>query len=118
MGIDKGPCQRTFISQCEAIDQRESKVVTCSIRRLFQLSDSPAVTPPDSPGMHLMSRTLVPTDGEDHDSSGSEESSLSCIQSVNGWELVSKDGLKKLKGQEFLRRLQVSMNGEATQGER
>ena len=85
---------------------------------MFQLSDSPAVTPPGSPGVRLTSRTLVPTDCEDHDSSGSEESSLSCIQSVNGWELVSKDVLKKLKGQEFLRRLQVSMNGEATQGER
>ena len=93
-------------------------MVTCSFRCFFQLSDSPAVTPPGSPGMHLTSRTLVPTDGEDHDSSGSEESSLSCIQSVNGWELVSKDVLKKLKGQEFLRRLQVSMSGEATRGER
>lgn len=85
--------------------------------RKLQLSDSPAVTPPGSPGVHLTSRTLVPTVCEDHDSSGSEESSLSCIQSVNGWELVSKDVLKKLKGQEFLRRLQVSMSGEATQEE-
>ena len=68
--------------------------------------------------MRLTSRRLVPTDCEDHDSSGSEESSLSCIQSVDGWELVSKDVLKKLKGQEFLRRLQVSMSGEATREEK
>jgi len=93
-------------------------VVTYSIQFFFQLSDSPAATPPGSPGTRLKSWRLVPTDGEDHDSSGSEESSLSCIQSVDGWEFVSKDVLKKLKGQEFLRRLQVSMSGEATQEEK
>ena len=92
--------------------------MTYSFQFLFQLSDSPAVTPPGSPGTRSKSWRLVPTDSEDHDSSGSEESSLSCIQSVDGWELVSKDVLKKLKGQEFLRRLQVSMSGEATQEER
>ena len=74
--------------------------------------------PPSSPGQRLASRRLVPTYCEDHDSSGSEESSLSCIQSLDGWELVSRDVLKKLKGQEFLRRLQVSMNGEVTQEEK
>ena len=89
-----------------------------SFRFLFQLSDSPAASPPDSPGRLLTARRLIPTDCEDHDSSGSEESSLSCIQSVDGWEMVSRDVLKKLKGQEFLRRLQVSMSGEATQEEK
>lgn len=92
--------------------------MTYSCRFSFQLTDAPNATPPGSPGKCLTSRRLIPTDCEDHDSSGSEESSLSCIQSVDGWELVSRDVLKKLKGQEFLRRLQVSMNGEVTQGEK
>lgn len=100
------------------LDQRWSKQVTYFCRFSFQLTDSPTAMPPSSPGQRLASRRLVSTYCEDNDSSGSEESSLSCIQSLDGWELVSKDVLKKLKGQEFLRRLQVSMSGEVTQEEK
>ncbi|KAL9966761.1 hypothetical protein ACROYT_G024880 [Oculina patagonica] len=84
----------------------------------LQLSNSPANSPPDSPGKNLAPRRLIPTDSEDHDSSGSEENSFSCIQSVDGWELVPKDVHRKLKGQEFLNRLQVSMRGEVNKDEK
>lgn len=84
---------------------------------LFQLSNSPTTSPPGSPGRHLTPRRLAPTDSEDQDSSGSEENSFSCIPSVDGWEMVPRDVHRKLKGQEFLHRLQVSMRGEVTKNE-
>lgn len=86
--------------------------------RKLQPSNSPAASPPGSPSTRLTSRRLLPTDSEDHDSSGSEESSLSCIQSVDGWEMVSKDVQRKRKGQEFLQRLQVSLCGEVNKDEK
>ena len=66
----------------------------------------------------MTSRRLLPTDPEGYESSGSEESSLSCIQSVEGWEMVPKDEHRKRKGQEFLERLQVSLCGEVNKDEK
>ncbi|KAJ7380094.1 Vacuolar protein sorting-associated protein 13D [Desmophyllum pertusum] len=83
----------------------------------LQLSNSPTTSPPGSPGRHLTPRRLAPTDSEDQDSSGSEENSFSCIPSVDGWEMVPRDVHRKLKGQEFLHRLQLSMRGEVTKNE-
>ena len=37
---------------------------------------------------------------------------------MDGWELVPKDDHRKLKGQEFLQRLQVSMRGEVDKDEK
>lgn len=64
-------------------------------------------------------RRLIPIEyNEDHDSSESEESSLSCIPSVEGWDMVPKDAQRKLKGQEFLERLTVSLFGEVDKKEK
>ena len=58
------------------------------------------------------------TDSEDHESSESETSSVSCVKSADDWELVPRDAQRLLKGQEFLRRMQVSLNGEPNEEER
>lgn len=110
-----GQVKEHFLDQCSKVSEVKQ---AGDCRFSFQLTDSPTAMPPSSPGQSLASRRLVSTYCEDNDSSGSEESSLSCIQSLDGWELVSKDVLKKLKGQEFLRRLQVSMSGEVTREEK
>ena len=85
---------------------------------LLQSSNSSATSPPDSPSAQLASRRLLASTSEDHDSSGSEESSLSGIQAVEGWEMVSRDVHRKRKGQEFLLRLQVSLHGEENKSEK
>jgi len=87
-------------------------------RGKLQLSNSPSASPPGSPSTRSTPRRLIPTDSEDHDSSGSEESSLSCIQSMDGWETVPRGDHRKLKGQEFLQRLQVSLCGEINKDEK
>ncbi|XP_073236980.1 uncharacterized protein [Porites lutea] len=83
-----------------------------------QISNPPTASPSGSPRTQETSRRLLPIDYEDPDSSGSEESSLSCIQSLDGWEMVSRDVQRRQKGQEFLRRLQVSLCGEENKDER
>lgn len=83
-----------------------------------QISNPPTASPSGSPKTQETSRRLLPIDYEDPDSSGSEESSLSCIQSLDGWEMVSRDVQRRQKGQEFLRRLQVSLCGEENKDER
>ncbi|PFX22267.1 vacuolar protein sorting-associated protein 13D-like [Stylophora pistillata] len=78
-----------------------------------QASNSSAASTPDTPKRLSAAKRLIPIEyNEDHDSSESEESSLSCIQSVEGWDMVPKDVHRKLKGQEFLERLTASLSGE------
>lgn len=85
---------------------------------LLQSSNSSATSPPDSTSGQLASRRLLACASEDHDSSGSEESSLSGVQAAEGWEMVSRDLHRKRIGQEFLQRLQVSLYGEENKDEK
>lgn len=84
----------------------------------LQSSNSSATSPPDSTSGQLASRRLLACASEDHDSSGSEESSLSGVQAAEGWEMVSRDLHRKRIGQEFLQRLQVSLYGEENKDEK
>ena len=54
-------------------------------------------------------RRLI-ADAGDQDYSSSEESSLSCALSLEDWDLVPGMSARKVKGQEFLRRLKISLS--------
>lgn len=84
-----------------------------------QVSNSSTASSADTQQRVPGARRLIPIEyNEDHDSSESEESSLSCIPSVEGWDMVPKDAQRKLKGQEFLERLTVSLFGEVDKKEK
>lgn len=76
----------------------------------MQLSILPDASPPSSLSTPLASRSLGPTEVEDHDSSESEESNFSCIESLDEWEVVPRDLPKRRKGKEFVRLLQLSLS--------
>ena len=77
---------------------------------LLKLSILPDASPPSSLSTPLASRSLGPTEVEDHDSSESEESNFSCIESLDEWEVVPRDLPKRRKGKEFVRLLQLSLS--------